>query len=684
MNVWMDDRYTIEINEEIDTHWAELVTEAGPMELQKTEAFLYQSKEPMPVEDDLRFRIEEKTYPVYFRGVVTDPAFDAAYPAEKEILGATRQDGGTVFRVWTPSASSVRICTYSQTYPMHRKYNGTWERWTDDCPHGTPYWYEAEVHGETIRTPDPYAKALTVNSRESVVYFPEGRQSVSERPPLQHTQDAVIYEIHVRDATIHPDSGAENKGTYLGLAEKGTVSPEGYTTGLSYIKELGVTHVELLPVNDFARVDDLAPEKQYNWGYDPLFFQVPEGSYASRPDVPEVRITELQYLIDTFHEEGLHVVLDVVFNHVYVMEESPFEKLVPWYYFRRHWSGEISNGTGVGNDMATERHMVRKFFLDTIDYWLCHFRVDGFRFDLMGALDQETMRQIELRCREEDSPILLLGEGWDLPTALAPDQKTVNTQAGDVPGIRFFNDMFRDSLKGPVFDVESLGYVNGKGLGIERMFQLVKGSADPFDKGSPPHTSEVTQTVNYIECHDNHTLWDKLERSNKGESEEDRRALHQMASGLMLVSQGVPFLHAGQEFYRTKSGDGNSYISPDEINRLDWRQREVHEEDIQFIRSLIDLRRRFDIFRLRTNEAVRKRLYRLQTPAPVFGFMLLDTDRDFCVYANPVKRRQEIELPSPGPWQLLVSNKESRDVTIHSEFTMLEPYEFLVIKKSRR
>ena len=319
-----------------------------------------------------------------------------------------------------------------------------------------PYQYEVTVNGHTTRVNDPYSKALLVNSEKSVIVDlaktnPDSFHK-NTRPKQQHLQDAIIYELHVRDATIQEAGGFQNKGKFLGLTETNTATENGYSTGISYIKELGCTHVQILPINDFARVNELQSEKDYNWGYDPLYFQVPEGSYATAPENPISRIKECKEMIQSFHQVGLSVILDVVYNHVFVMEESAFEKIVPGYYFRYHNDGNLSNGTGVGNDFATERKMAQKFILDTIDFWLTEYRVDGFRFDLMGAMDIETMRKIRDRCAEESTPIMLLGEGWDLSTALPSEMKATSYNSNQLENIRFFNDYFRDSVKGNLFD----------------------------------------------------------------------------------------------------------------------------------------------------------------------------------------------------------------------------------------
>ncbi len=642
--------------------------------------------EELPIGEELMLMWGDSEIPVYPGAVVRTDWFDRNYAAENAQFGAVYQPLETDFSVWAPTAISVTLCLDAQEYKLMRTARGVWHGKIAGDWHGYPYQYKAAVNGETVQVNDPYAKAMLANSEKSVVIDLAKTNPADfkhhERPAMTSLQDAIIYELHVRDATAMSDSGVRHKGKFSGLAEKKTVTSCGYSTGLSYIKELGVTHVQLLPVNDFARVDEQKPEKDYNWGYDPLYFQVPEGSYATAADTPVTRIAECKQMIQSFHEEGIAVILDVVYNHVYIMESSPFEKLLPGYFFRYDGGGNPSNGTGVGNDFASERLMARKFILDTIDFWLTEYQVDGFRFDLMGALDVKTMQDIAGRCRLEDQQIMLLGEGWELATAISSEDMATSRNSGKLAGIRFFNDLFRDSLKGNLFG-EDPGYVNGHGRFIERLPHLVSGSA--LASFGQPFVSDVNQTVNYVECHDNHTLWDRLARTNAGDTEEVRRKMHELATGLTLLSQGVPFIHAGQEWFRTKQGDGNSYLSGDQVNQLDWHQRETETDYIRFVQSLIALRKRYGVFRFSSKQEIQRRLHILDTPHPVFGFSLLGDREDFSIYINPGVQQHDLTLASTGRWQLMVTNSSEREKTgqeINGEFMSIHPYEFIVIKKS--
>lgn len=636
----------------------------------------------LPMGEELVLLWGEIKIPIYAGAIVRTQWFDTYYANVDSILGSTYKKKATTFTVWAPTATAVKLSINDNILLMNRGEKGIWQLNVHGDWHGFPYHFIAHINGEIIKINDPYTKAILANSEESVVVdLDQTNQGLvkQQRPYLKHLTDAIIYELHVRDATIHENSGVVNRGTFLGMTELGTKTKNGYSTGLSYIKELGCTHVQLLPINDFARVDELLPNKSYNWGYDPLYFQVPEGSYSTQPTNPLARINECKQMIRAFHQEDLSVILDVVYNHVFIMEESSFEKLVPGYYFRYHMDGTLSNGTGVGNDFATERKMARKFILDTVDFWLDEYKVDGFRFDLMGAIDITTMRLIQERCEHEDIPIMLLGEGWELATALSPEQRSTSLNAKELPGIRFFNDYFRDTIKGNLFDQHDIGYINGNGHFIERLPHLVTGSA--LEEYGTPFVNDITQTINFVECHDNHTLWDRLLLTNHERNEETRKKMHQLASGITILSQGVPFIHAGQEWFRSKQGDGNSYISGDQVNRLNWNERELENENILFIKKLIALRKKFDVFRLPSKQAIRKRLHILHTPDPVFGFTLLSSNHDIVIYVNPTNKGFQLHLPSPGEWKVIVTNIEKQR-EMNSEFSAIFPYELVVFKKT--
>ncbi|WP_096436217.1 type I pullulanase [Alteribacter populi] len=642
---------------------------------------------PLPIGKDVTLKWGRETFPVYAGSIVRTNWFEENYGTVDEPLGAAYYRDHTDFTVWAPTAKNVKLFLNNDYFDMKKNKKGVWSKSVEGDFHNFLYQFEVTINGKVVRVNDPYAKGVTANSNESVVVDLERTDPLGFRAtsiPKTETEDAIIYELHVRDATISTNSGVKARGKFKGLTEEVTTTKSHHLTGLSYIKELGCTHIQLLPLNDFARVDDYEPEKNYNWGYDPLFFQTPEGSYATDVTDPSTRIIECKEMVDAFHKNGLSVILDVVYNHVFVKEKSPFHQLVPGYYFRYHGDGSPGNGTGVGNDLATERKMVRKFIVETVLFWLREYRVDGFRFDLMGAMDIQTIQQIRKICDEEDRPILLLGEGWDLDTPLFQDLKATTEKSHLLPGVSFFNDFFRDSMKGQLFFKHDQGFSNGHGRFIERLPQLVSGSCR--DDYGDRRVEAPVQSINYVECHDNHTLWDRLQITNETESKEEKKHIHQIATGITLLSQGIPFIHAGQEWFRTKEGDENSYFSSDEINQLDWERRVKEKDNTFFIKSLIAIRKQYKVFRMKSKMEIQRRLHILPTPAPVFGYLLLGDDEDLAVFVNPTKKRYPLYLPSPGKWDKLISNRKvtvSSTAFIIGDRSDIEAYELVVLKKSR-
>lgn len=695
LTAWLDDVHHIIIDMEEDT-----LTENNNIKIKwdnqdcpaKLEYFdnhaVLSFEEELPLEKELFVQWEENEIPLYPRNIVRSEWFGRKYDASEETLGADCTEESCHFAVWSPVAAAIRLHLNDTVYEMTRKENGVWETEVDGDWNGALYNYEVTLNGSTKKVNDPYAKSMTANSERGVVIRhsavgPEGFHDY-KKPAFHHAKDAIIYELHVRDATISEESGASHKGKFLGLTEKGTTTPNGFSTGLSYIKELGVTHVQILPINDFARVDELKPDDSYNWGYDPLYFHTPEGSYATDAADPFSRIRECKEMIRAFHQEGLSVILDVVYNHVFDFESSPFENLVPGYYFRFHPDGTLSNGTGTGNDIASERKMVRKFILDSIEYWLTEYRVDGFRFDLMGILDVETIHQIREYCDSTDQTILLLGEGWEMDTPIPADQKSTIFQSFRLNRVSFFNDLFRDSIKGSLFEVEELGYANGNGRYVERLPAIVSGSC--LEHMGEKRVLKASQSVNFVEVHDNRTLWDRLLLTNPDATDEERKKMHQLATGLVFLSQGIPFLHAGQEWFRTKQGDENSYISGDEINQLDWKKREEENDNIQWIRTLIKLRKNFEHLRLRRPAEIRLRLHILITPEPVFGYTILGDKEDLVIYANPMNKSFKLDFPSHGRWTKLTSNYHGGITPISclvGQEIEIQPYEIFVMTKPR-
>ncbi|MRX72704.1 type I pullulanase [Bacillus lacus] len=607
---------------------------------------------------------------VQIGAVIRTKEFDEAFYYEGR-LGPQYDNGEIVCKLWAPAATSVKlklihpVTNEEKLFTLTRGDKGVWRssisskylQWTYTflvC--NNLIWKEAE---------DPYGAAVTVNGTKSVLLDP--RSIIVEKyevPALQKPTDAVIYELHIRDFSIHPDSGIQNKGKYAAFSEVMTATHSGFSTGIAYLKEMGVTHIELLPFNDFGGVDEEHPEKSYNWGYNPLHFNAVEGSYSTDPHNPGTRIQEAKEMVQQLHQHGFKVIADVVYNHVFLRETCPFEKTVPGYFFRHDENGFPSNGTGVGNDIASERKMVQKYICDSIAYWIEQYDVDGFRFDLMGILDTETMNKIQSIARTFKSDILILGEGWDLPTPLAHDRKATMANSGAIKDIAFFNDRFRDVIKGSTFQAEDCGFALGNEHTDDEVKQLVAGSKHYFSL--TPSTA-----VNYVESHDNHTFWDKALLCRGDMEEQELRERQKLATSMVLLSQGIPFLHAGQEFYRTKKGEENSYQSPDDINRLDWERREAYAEDIKYIQKLIALRKENGAFRFADQQQIDQHI---DIGSCGRGKIVIHYHhiQDYCpwncmiVVFSSTRNREVLPLPSSG-WKIFCTPDR-----VHEGGTMVE------------
>ncbi|WP_052476713.1 type I pullulanase [Jeotgalibacillus campisalis] len=600
--------------------------------------------------------------------VVRSEEFDEEYFYDGDDLGNTYTEEQTDFKVWAPTASEAKLVTYEAwddtagtETDMEKDEKGTWKASLTGDQDGLLYTYKVKIGDEWREAVDPYIRSTSVNGDKGAVIDleetdPEGWDEEQGFEASPNPEDAIIYELHVRDLSIQPESGIEQKGKYLGVTELETTGPEGVRTGLNHIKDLGVSHVQFLPIYDYRTVDETNLDTpQFNWGYDPKNYNVPEGSYATDPYDPDVRVKELKQMIHSLHEENLGVVMDVVYNHMYAVNESNFNQLVPGYYFRYNEDGTLANGTGVGNDTASERNMMEKFIVDSVSYWAEEYNMNGFRFDLMGIHDTDTMNAVREALDEIDPSIIVLGEGWDLNTPLDPERKANQKNAEDMPRIAHFNDTLRDGAKGSVWEDADPGFINGKQGMEEIMKQSVAGGFDYAD--STATYRDPDQVVQYVEAHDNLTLWDKLEKTNPDASEMDKKAMHKLGSSIVLTSQGISFIHAGQEFMRTKGGDHNSYQSPDSVNQLDWERRAEFDEEVEYMKGLIDLRQRFEAFRLTDADEIEERLHFTKAPRNVVAYTLEEKkNRNLFVIHNANKGAKVVKLPGKGPWKVLVDS----------------------------
>lgn len=547
--------------------------------------------------------------------------FNDQYYYSGNDLGNTYSSAHTDFRVWAPTADSVDLVTYASAttpaadgvvYEMEQDVKGTWVKRLEGNQDGTIYVYRAHFAAKVNETIDPYARSVTINGDRGVVVDLDSTDpagwAASTRPNNMGTTgnptDAVLYELHVRDLSIDTTSNipAAHKGKYKAFTYLGTKYTKGKTstlTGLSAIKDLGVTHVELLPVYDFGSVDETGAGNQFNWGYDPKNYNVPEGSYSTNAADPKARIRELKEAILTMHNNGLRVNMDVVYNHVQDSTNFAFEKLVPGYWYRRDATGTKTSGSGCGNDTATEHPMVSKFIQDSVKYWATEYKMDGFRFDLMGLIDITTMNKIRTQLNGIDPTIIMLGEGWDMGT-LPQSIRATQQNSSKIPGIGTFNAIIRDGMKGSVWDENALGWASGRYGDFASVQSGIVGNA-PFPglAGAWIGGIEPGQTVNYIESHDNTTLADRLRKSMGMKVPMTTIAkVSKLATGMLFVSQGVPFIHAGQEFLRTKNFNHNSYNSTDAVNSLKWNQRITYASNVSYLKGLLALRKAHKAFRI--------------------------------------------------------------------------------------
>lgn len=529
-------------------------------------------------------------------------------------FGVTLKGGRTYFKVWSPTSESVRVALYDtwnqyyrSEFPMLRDMNGCWTFDASENLEGKYYTYLVSHFGQDYEVVDPWAKSAAPNGKRGFIVdvstiSPEGWEGHSI-PPMPAHGHLLLYEAHIRDFSIHPESGIQNKGKYLGLTERGTKTAGGFSTGIDYLKELGVTHLHLLPVADFATVDELDPW-EYNWGYDPLLFNVPEGSYSTEPRDGRSRIMEFKKAVKALHEAGIRVVLDVVYNHTFHGAKSNLNYLVNNYYYRIDLNHRFTNGSGVGNELATENQMVRRFIVDSLKYWLTEYKVDGFRFDLLGLYDRDTVKTIcsELTALRPD--ILLYGEPWvGGDSGLSEERRFLKGAQRGLP-IAVFNDDFRNDLKGNNDGFEE-GFITGE-TGAEEWVSLGLSGSIELSESKRGFASAASETVNYLSCHDNLCLYDKIVKVEAGQPFEMHKAMARLGLSMLLSSFGIPFVAMGSEFLRTKYGHHNSYNAPDSINQVDWHFRENHDDLVVYFREFFKFRKSQRIFGEGNAEIIRK------------------------------------------------------------------------------
>jgi pullulanase len=602
------------------------------------------------------------------------------YPAPLESnLWLEYSKESSIFKIWSPTAKQVRLNLYEKgaggtsfaTHPMEADMYGVWTKKITGDLNGTYYTYQVMIDSAWLdETPGIYARAVGVNGMRAMVVDmaainPQGWDN-DKGPGISYSNEAIIYELHIRDMTIHPQSGSSMPGKYLGLVEEGTKGPQGVATAMDHLKEMGITHVHLLPSFDNYSIDESRLDSaQFNWGYDPQNYNVPEGSFSSDPFHGEVRIKEFKQMVKAFHDNGIGVILDVVYNHTGRTAKSNFNLETPGYYYR-HWNdGKLSDASACGNETASERAMMHKFILESVKYWSKEYHLDGFRFDLMGIHDINTMNEVAKTVKQVNPDIFVYGEGWTAGDSPLPVvQRAIKKNIIKMPQITAFSDDIRDGLKGSVFEDKETGFVSGaKNTEESVKFGIVGSIQHPqidykaVNYSDAPWANEPWQAISYVSCHDNHTIFDKLNISRRDASKKDIIAMDKLANAIVLTSQGTAFIHAGAEMLRTKKENHNSFDSPDEINRIDWNWKVQNAAVVQYYKNLITLRKTHPAFRMTSAEAVRSNLEFKTVHNGLISYQISNNANGdewkniFVIYnAKP----KTVSFGLPGEWHLAV------------------------------
>ena len=620
---------------------------------------------------------EENEYTVTMPDFYSSPEFEAENTYTGNDLGATYTAEKTTLRVWAPTAVSVNVNLYANgdpaaqelptsSEPMTKDVNGTWICELAGDMNGTYYTYEVTTDTNVVEACDPYARTTGVNGKRAMIIDlaatnPEGWDADANPNAGKNFTDAVIYELHVRDLSSDASANIKNVGKYLGIIEAGTKNSNGIATGLDHMLDLGVTHVHLLPVYDYGSVDEskLDTEKQFNWGYDPLNYNVPEGSYSTDPYNGEVRVKEFKQMVKGMHDAGLSVIMDVVYNHVYNGTNFCVNQIVPGYFTRPG-----ANGSGCGNDVASERNMVSKYIVDSVNYWADEYHIDGFRFDLVGLIDTNTINEIVKTVQAKHPDVVFYGEGWTMNTAMTKTGYTLTTQTNSTktPNFAFFSDTIRNLVKGNTFGGVSAGWISGASVST--------GDLNACFKGMPSWCTTPSQSINYISCHDNNTLFDHITMAASGASEADKIAMNKLGVAFYMSAQGIPFFQAGEEILRSKPvEDGfneNSYNAPDEVNSIKWDDMNKPEymDVYEYYKGLIAFRKAHPALRLTNAADVDSSIEVINgLPANVVAYNIKGgvngetADGIFCAF-NATKSATTINLPE-GEWNICVNGEDA-------------------------
>lgn len=608
----------------------------------------------------------------------------ASWPAyDGDDLELRVDASGTHFTLWSPEAQEAMVLIYptdrnsapDDTLAMTRGDRGTWRASVPGQLYGKFYTFRIRHDGEWLsETPGVWAKAVGTNGqRAAIIDFaatdPAGWDA-DRGPELKNITDAVIYEMHHRDMSMHPTSGIVHKGKFIALTEHGTHSPEGEATGIGHLKELGVTHVHILPSYDYNSVDEAnLPANGYNWGYDPQNYNAPEGSYSTDPADPATRVREMKEMVKALHDAGIGVVMDVVYNHTAENDASNFSLTAPGYYYRHNPDGTYSDASGCGNETASERRQMSDFIVNSVKYWAKEYHIDGFRFDLMAIHDTATMDRVAAELKAINPSIFVYGEGWTAGASpLAAEQRALKENVAKMHGIAVFSDDIRDAVKGHYSDAADRGFATGKPGNEETVkIGIVASTAHPqvdYSKGNNSkfaYASAPTQIINYVSCHDDLMLTDKLAASMPGSTPAQRMRAARLAQTIVFTSQGTPFMWSGEEIFRDKKGVHNSYKSPDSINAIDWSLKHANREQFDYYRELIALRKAHPAFRMTDAADVARNIVFDKTTQPnLISYSIRnhangDEWAEIKLVFNGSDEPAEVKIPR-GDWQVIAED----------------------------
>ena len=583
----------------------------------------------------------------------------------------------TEFAVWAPTAESAQLRLYRSASDEAAfkivnmklsKKEGLWKATVKEDMKGVFYTFQIQQNGQWLpETAGISAKAVGVNGwRGAVVDWAETNPEgwAEDKSPEIKPSDIIVYEMHHRDFSIHQTSGVTNKGKYLALTEEGTKNPDGLATGIDHLKEIGVTYVQLLPSTDFITVDETNLDTpQYNWGYDPFNYNAVEGSYSTDPYNPVTRIKEFKQMIQALHKAGFRVILDVVYNHTTDASKTGFERTMPGYFYRMRPDGTYFDGSGCGNETASEQEMFRKYMIESLEWWMKEYHIDGFRFDLMAIHDIETMNIISERLHAIDPDVVIYGEGWAAQSPALPAEQIalkVNTHMLDKVGA--FSDNIRDAVRGPL-GCENAGFMDGVAGNKENIEFGIAGGVEHPQVSVERWTNNPLQHVSYVSCHDDHCLRDRLEEATKA-SEKERLAMVKLAQTAVYTSQGIPFIFTGEELYRHKQGVKNSYCSPDSINAIDWTYKTKYKDLVDYYAGLAAIRHAHPGFCLGDAALVREKLEFIEVDDPcvvafrINGLEGIDSAKSLTVLLNGSKKPVAVNIPE-GQYVVLAQNGQA-------------------------